>query len=777
MSPARGQDSTLLTVLTEHLRAATSTSDGIAPPGVIVWTDPKGQWRSLVPTLLASIPDLIVYGDYNPESRTGPAIWLRCVIDRALEAPPIPEDTVPIMYLPGVGRQQLRAGEECPDALKPLVELMYRGTLWLQKGGHDWTVTAFMTSPNGLGLELSGDDLTTEALLRALPEFASEPIGRFRGQRLEAADFDQMLAADVVRDLLLWMNNPAGTRERLGEDRWAAFRNRCKQQFNFDPDSDGETTAGERLGAGDGAWAGLWDRFEEAPANYPGIPDLLRRSKPGGLVFDPDRWPDENDKEEEGVRQALKGLEELSHSEACAKVLELESHHAKRRSWIWNRLGQSPMAQVLAPLAELARHVKTTIGGQTPDDIARTYIENGWQADRASWQAVATAQVVDEGLVRGVVQRLLEPWLDDCARAFQAAMNSYPLPDCTNAAPVTVAEGECLLFADGLRYDLGEVLRDRLESLGCRVRIDCRWAALPTVTATAKPAITPIASAMTGSHLPDDFSPMMTDTQKPVNAATLRSALEKNGCQLLSGSMGDWPASDEAWGWTEEGKFDTRGHQLQADLAGFLDEELDRLADRITSLLDGGWASVRVVTDHGWLFLPEGLPKVDLPKHLTESKWARCATIAGNSHVDVPTAPWHWNTAEQFATGPGIACFTASNCYAHGGLSIQECLTPDLHIERTGDTQERASIESVTWKNMRCFVIATNRRAGVKADLRLATPAGLSVAASTKVLDEDGSTSLLLEDDEHETADLVVVLLGSDGSVLAQHKTKVGIDS
>jgi hypothetical protein len=48
-----------------------------------------------------------------------------------------------------------------------------------------------MTSPNGLGLELSGDDLTTDALLRALPEFASEPIGRFRGQRLDAAVFDQ----------------------------------------------------------------------------------------------------------------------------------------------------------------------------------------------------------------------------------------------------------------------------------------------------------------------------------------------------------------------------------------------------------------------------------------------------------------------------------------------------------------------------------------------------------------------------------------------------------
>ena len=777
MSPARGQDSTLLTTLTGHLRACTSTSDGIAPPAVIVWTDPKGQWRSLIPTLLASIPELLVYGDYDPDSRTGPAIWLRCMIDRALETPSLPEDTVPILYLPGIGRQQLRAGEECPNTLKPLVELMYRGTLWLQKGGHDWTATAFVTSPNGLVLELSGDNLTTEALLRALPEFASEPIGRFRGQRLDAADFDQMLADDVVRDLLQWMNNPAVTRERLGENRWAAFRNQCKQQFDFNPDTEGETTAGERLGAGEGAWGGLWDRFDEAPTNYPDIPDLLRRSKPGGLIFEPSRWPDENDKAEEDVRKALTGLKELSHSEACVKVSALEAQHAIRRSWIWNRLDQSPMAQVLSPLAELADHAKTAIGGQTPDDIARTYIKNGWQADHASWEAVAMAPVVDEGVVRGVVQHLLEPWLDDCARAFQTAINTSPLPNSTNATSITVAEGGCLLFADGLRYDLGEVLRDRLESLGCRVRIDYRWAALPTVTATAKPAITPIASEITGTELPDDFSPMMSDSQKPANAAALRSALEKNGCQLLSGSMGDWPVSDEAWGWTEEGKIDTRGHQLQADLARILDEELDRLADRITSLLDGGWTSVRVVTDHGWLLLPEGLPKVDLPKHLTESKWARCAAIAGNAQVDVPTAPWHWNTVQQFATGPGIACFTASNCYAHGGLSIQECLTPDLHVERAGDTRERASIESVTWKGMRCFVVATDSSAIVQADLRLATAAGASVAATTKALDEDRSTSLLLEDDEHESADLVVVLLGNDGSVLAQHKTKVGIDS
>ncbi len=41
------------------------------------------------------------------------------------------------------------------------------------------------------------------------------------------------------------------------------------------------------------------------------------------------------------------------------------------------------------------------------------------------------------------------------------------------------------------------------------------------------------------------------------------------------------------------------------------------LLERIEALLGAGWREVRVVTDHGWLWLPGGLPKVDLPKYLT----------------------------------------------------------------------------------------------------------------------------------------------------------------
>lgn len=778
MSPsATNMPNTLIEALCQQLHTCISTNDGVAAPAVIVWTDPKQQWQSLVPMLLKALPELLVYGEYDPEHRSGPAIWLRCAADGTLDNLELPADSTPILYLPGIGRQDLRAGESCPDALKPLVELMYRGKLWLQRGGGDWTATAFLTSRDTLGLDIKGDNATTDAMVRALPEFATEALSRFSGRHLEADDFDQMLTTDVVRDLLLWMNDTEATRERLGEARWTAFCNQCQQQFDFSPDNDGETVAGEKLGNAEGDWKKLWQRFAEAPGNYQGIPDLLRRSKPAGLIFEPARWPDENQKEEASLRAALGEIETLQHSEACKRILELEVQHSARRDWVWAQLNQAPLAMTLRSLAMLAKHSRQAIGGQSPDDIARTYLQSGWQADAAAWRAVAQAHGTDQELIRTVVHSLLKPWADDSARTFQAAVQASALPDARHAEAVTVEAGGCIVFADGLRYDLGEALHTELERRDCRVQMNYRWAGMPTVTATAKPAVTPVADKIKGDRLPDDFSPQIASSGKAANAGELRKAMAVAGYQILTGDgMGDWPESNDSRGWTEEGKIDTRGHQLQGDLPQILEEEIQRLANRIVGLLDGGWQSVRVVTDHGWVYLPKGLPKVELPHHLTASKWARCAAIAGDSQVAVPTAPWHWNTGEYFATAPGVACFTAANCYAHGGISIQECLTPDITVQRAGGRVQHTTIDSVTWTGMRCFVVATGATAGVQADLRLQTAAGESVAAAVKMLDEDGSTSLLLADDEHESVQLVVVLLDGSGKVLAQHKTKVGND-
>src|SRR5438552_7213345 len=121
------------------------------PPAAILWTDADGEWRPIATRLRALLPELLTLGEYEPEQRTGPAIWMRCVVDGTLPLPspltPLPCDgrgeqkgAVPILYLPNVSRQLLRSPEVCPDELKPLVELQYRGAIWTQLNGKDGTV-------------------------------------------------------------------------------------------------------------------------------------------------------------------------------------------------------------------------------------------------------------------------------------------------------------------------------------------------------------------------------------------------------------------------------------------------------------------------------------------------------------------------------------------------------------------------------------------------------------------------------------------------------------
>ena len=253
----------------------------------------------------------------------------------------------------------------------------------------------------------------------------------------------------------------------------------------------------------------------------------------------------------------------------------------------------------------------------------------------------------------------------------------------------------------------------------------------------------------------------------------------RGGYQILGAGGFDAPRSAASRGWIETGEIDETGHHEQGGLPRQLPQILDRLAERIAGLLERGWRAVRVVTDHGWLWLPGGLPRVDLPKHLTATRWARCAVLAGaGSPEEVPRWPWSWNRGEWFAAAPGIACFNKSDAFAHGGLSIQECLTPDLLVARSGEAAAPpTTIESIAWRRFRCSLVAAGGAGGRTADLRLGGPAGESVAAEPKPVEADGAASLLLAGDEHEAAALSLVVLDENGKILAARETRVGEDS
>ncbi|QVL51904.1 MAG: hypothetical protein KFB97_10340 [Cyanobium sp. M30B3] len=152
----------------------------------------------------------------------------------------------------------------------------------------------------------------------------------------------------------------------------------------------------------------------------------------------------------------------------------------------------------------------------------------------------------------------------------------------------------------------------------------------------------------------------------------------------------------------------------------------------------------------------DGLPTAELPKHLTASKWARCAAIKGDSQVPVPTAAWSWNPSEQFATPNGAACFNTggSTSYAHGGISLQECLTPVLVVSGGSSSAPAAAITEISWKGLRCNLEVSGGTAGMTADLRREAAGGPSVATTAKPVN-DGGARLLVEDDELEGAAVV----------------------
>src|SRR5262245_30487923 len=103
-----------------------NTRDQTAPVAIL-WTDKEREWEPLVPRLLGALPPFLILGPYEIDRRTGPAIWIRCMIERTLPQADWSENTIPIVYLPGVSRQEIRAVEECPRELISLAELQYRG--------------------------------------------------------------------------------------------------------------------------------------------------------------------------------------------------------------------------------------------------------------------------------------------------------------------------------------------------------------------------------------------------------------------------------------------------------------------------------------------------------------------------------------------------------------------------------------------------------------------------------------------------------------------------
>lgn len=261
--------------------------------------------------------------------------------------------------------------------------------------------------------------------------------------------------------------------------------------------------------------------------------------------------------------------------------------------------------------------------------------------------------------------------------------------------------------------------------------------------------------------------------RKPLSNYHFRKLLDDEGIQFLTFNETGKPSGRA---WTECGDLDHFGHEHPLRLARELPNQMAQIVERMQELAEAGWRHFRIVTDHGWLLVPGGLPKAELPKSQAETRWGRCAVLKETSTASMLTFGWDWCRQVQIAFAPGISSFVAGSEYAHGGLSLQECLVPVITLAIGGGASAAISVDiaKLAWRGMRCQVEITPTVPGLSVDIRSnAAVANSSVLKVAKPL-SDGKASLAVPDDALEGNAAVVVILDATGKVIQKANTTIG---
>ena len=140
--------------------------------------------------------------------------------------------------------------------------------------------------------------------------------------------------------------------------------------------------------------------------------------------------------------------------------------------------------------------------------------------------------------------------------------------------------------------------------------------------------------------------------------------------------------------------------------------------------------------------------------------------VKASSNVDLPHFEWFWNESVQVACPRGIDSFIAGQQYNHGGLSVQECVVPQLSVRAIGEPSTLANIEDVKWAGLRCKIKVTGDFEGCKVDLRDKPADPSSTLAKPRSIGKDGSVAIVVEDESREGSATSLVLLDAGGNVI-----------
>ncbi|MBE0424700.1 MAG: BREX-1 system phosphatase PglZ type B, partial [Lutibacter sp.] len=615
---------------------------------------------------------------------------------------------------------------------------------------------------------------TKDAIKKALPSiFQNNEV--LLGKSIIDADFlNNQLFPEIIPSILKWICKGDLFIESMEVGKREIFSNLCKTQYDFEPDHRNIKAIVEKLGTQRNGWNSVWQFYAAAPKKYPEIEDLLRLAKPDDLgsgifAIPQESWPQVNEEKEEELRKQLEKALKLDPKKASEQINVLENEHYVRRSWVWCELEKSPIAKALYWLKTMAEIATLPFPHASIDEIKEYYTSKGLKADTAMRKAMASVKTEkDKSLLKNLIKLIYQPWLENITNKFQALVE---IDSAIFTSQSAIEESESyVLFVDAFRYELANEFCKRLTKLKYKIKLENSWSAIPSLTPTAKPNVSPIAALIATNSEISEFRPQLK-TGKDLKTDEFRKALKSVNFNHIVNANSINPNENS---WEEIGDIDTKGHEEQSDMVKRIEELFEQVQESLDVAFEKGVKKIKIVTDHGWLLLPGGLPKTEINAGLTETRWGRCALIKEGVSTGFLHLPWRWNPAIFIAYAPGISFFKANEEYAHGGVSIQECLVPVVYIDNPNASTANAKILEIKWVNLKCTISTVDAKEKYSIDVRTKyNDESTSIIESRNKIIADNKIFVMVNDDAEAQA-ATIVLLDENGRILDKKVTTVG---
>ena len=129
------------------------------------------------------------------------------------------------------------------------------------------------------------------------------------------------------------------------------------------------------------------------------------------------------------------------------------------------------------------------------------------------------------------------------------------------------------------------------------------------------------------------------------------------------------------------------------------------------------------------------------------------------------------------ASPPGAGSFRAGIEYSHGGVSLQEMVTPVLRVKAVRPPGGSAQLLEAKWTGAKCRVLIGGNCLGVRVDVRTSqTDSNTSLLADKQARETtpDGKVTVFLENDADIGSKAEIVVLDSSGQVVHSLPTILG---